>query len=156
MKSRAAYSAGPSDTLMIQIGLAFPRAPPVSYWWMHAPCRIAAAFATLLSLLAPAMACAMPGSQMTAAEHACCRQMKGRCGSMHMPASHNCCQTAVESGHTDRVQPQAALFHVHVAVLAMDARISVPASPLLGCRSINKLDQSPPPAYRPLPAVLRI
>ena len=110
----------------------------------------------LLSLLAPTMVCRMPASQMTAAEHACCRQMNGRCGSMHMPASHSCCQTTVETNFLELVQPQPASFQVHVAVLAMGARISVPASPLFGCRSIGKLDHSPPPAYRPLPSVLRI
>ena len=47
----------------------------------------------LLSLLAPAMACAEPAAQMSAQERACCVQMHGQCGGMmDMPANHGCCQ----------------------------------------------------------------
>src|SRR5437763_4400905 len=112
---------------------------------MHGVCRGGASLLVLLSLLAPAMACAMPASQMTVAEHACCKQMKGRCGSMRMPPSHSCCQTTVASNRLDLVQPHSASFQVHVAVLVIGARLSVSGSPLFDCSSIQKLDLSPPP-----------
>src|SRR5579863_7933444 len=123
---------------------------------MHAVSRIGATLLVVLSLLAPAMVCAMPGSQMTAAEHACCKLMKGKCGSMRMPDSHNCCQTTVGNNRLDVLQPHSASFQVHVAILAIATRLSVPGFPLFACHSIDKLDHSPPPAYQPSPSVLRI
>jgi hypothetical protein len=92
---------------------------------------------------------------MTAAEHACCKQMKGRCGSMRMPASHSCCQPGFESNRSDLVPPQSASFHVHVAVLAIYAQLSMPGLPFCGYRPIEKLDHSPPP-HESLPSVLKI
>ena len=57
--------------------------------------------------LAPAMACALPASGMTASERACCKQMRGRCGAARMPASHSCCRTSSELHQVDGAQPQS-------------------------------------------------
>src|SRR6476619_7037984 len=73
-------------------------------------------FALLLSLLAPTMACALPNAQMTAQEHACCKKMKGNCGSMRMPTTHSCCQQSVRANHLDAIQPES---------------VSVPVAPLV-------------------------
>ena len=62
--------------------------------------------ALLLSLLAPAMLCALPASDMTASERACCRQMRGECSGMRMPASHSCYQQNVSASHIDAAQPR--------------------------------------------------
>lgn len=48
--------------------------------------------AVLLPLVAPAMACVVPGANLTPAERACCKQMASQCGHMEMPAAHGCCQ----------------------------------------------------------------
>ena len=48
----------------------------------------------LVSCLAPAMACMLPGAQLTVEERACCRTMQDQCGQMEMPASHGCCHKA--------------------------------------------------------------
>src|SRR5437660_1238635 len=49
---------------------------------------------TLLMLLLmgmPAVACMLPGLEMTAEEKACCKEMADRCGEMGMDPSHGCC-----------------------------------------------------------------
>lgn len=43
----------------------------------------------------PAMACLMPGAEMTEAERNCCKHMARQCGSMNMTSSHSCCQKEV-------------------------------------------------------------
>jgi hypothetical protein len=43
----------------------------------------------------PAMACLIPGAEMTEAERDCCKHMAQQCGSMNMPSSHSCCQKEV-------------------------------------------------------------
>lgn len=53
--------------------------------------QFALIYTICLSLIAPAMACAIPSAHLTSAERACCRQMKTQCGNMNMPASHGCC-----------------------------------------------------------------
>lgn len=106
--------------------------------------RIIAAAAAFASLLMPTMLCAMPGSQMTAAEHSCCKQMKGNCGGVRMPASHSCFQTTMESSRSDLAQPQSAVWHVPLAVSAATPQASISALPLCGYLSVEKLDHSPP------------
>jgi len=58
---------------------------------------------TLALLLAalPAMACAIPGAVMTAAERDCCKRMANQCGHSGMAKSHGCCeiQTAPNDFH---------------------------------------------------------
>ena len=53
----------------------------------------------LVTCMAPAMACMVPGAEMSTQERACCRTMKNQCGQMGMPASHGCCQKAPPSVH---------------------------------------------------------
>jgi hypothetical protein len=55
-------------------------------------------FLVMLWAASPALACLLPGRAMTAAEHACCKQMAERCGSPNMPQSHSCCQKEVQPG----------------------------------------------------------
>ena len=43
----------------------------------------------------PAMACLIPGAEMTATERECCKRMAEQCGSMEMPSSHSCCQEEI-------------------------------------------------------------
>jgi hypothetical protein len=58
---------------------------------------------TLALLLAalPAVACAVPGTVMTAAERECCKRMADQCGYSGMAKSHGCCeiQTAPNDFH---------------------------------------------------------
>jgi len=50
------------------------------------------------------MACAIPDTQLTAAEKQCCKEMGGDCGqdASGMPMSHSCCKTSVQPPHNFR------------------------------------------------------
>jgi hypothetical protein len=47
----------------------------------------------LLLAALPVMACTIPGTAMTKAEHDCCKKMAEQCGRSRMAKSHGCCQT---------------------------------------------------------------
>jgi hypothetical protein len=109
----------------------------------------------VMSLLAPTMACAFPNAQMTASEHACCKKMKGNCGSMRMPASHSCCQQNMQANHFDAVQPES------VSVPAAAAIAVLPSPTTFDLRSpsferVSLPQHSPPISPPPTVSVLRI
>src|SRR3954471_17569321 len=81
--------------------------------------QLAIVVTLLLSLLAPTMACALPNAQMTAQEHACCKKMKGNCGSMRMPTTHSCCQQSVRANHLDAIQPESVSVPIAPLVAAL-------------------------------------
>jgi len=58
---------------------------------MKALRQFALIFAVCLPLIAPAMACALPGARMTPAEMACCKHLTAECGNAAMPVEHGCC-----------------------------------------------------------------
>jgi hypothetical protein len=119
--------------------------------------RIGAALLVLLSLLAPTMACALPGSQMTAAEHACCRQMKGECGSMKMPASHSCCQKTAQVSQMGAVpQPESGTKSPAISIAAVVPESPVLETPTLVYHPLAKPNDSPPGYAVPTFSVLRI
>lgn len=97
--------------------------------------RFALVLAVLLPLLAPTMACALPSAHLSPAERACCQQMKGRCGSMGMPASHACCHKEVPTMthwnaavQTESVNVQINLAAIAGLPAAMILPLPVPAS----------------------------
>jgi hypothetical protein len=112
----------------------------------------------LLPLLAPTMACALSNAHLTPAERACCKQMKGECGSMGMPASHGCCQKEMPTAdHWNvMVQVQSANIQIDltaVAGLAPAILVTLPVStPGFAQRPASTLPQSPPPSI----SILRI
>ena len=123
---------------------------------MHTIPRIGAALALVLSLLAPAMLCALPFSQLTSSERDCCRNMQGECGGMKMPASHSCCQRTGPS-HVDATQPESRAFRTTVillpAVLPQSALLQPPT--IVFGRSAAP-DHSPPIPSVPAISILRI
>jgi hypothetical protein len=121
---------------------------------MKASRQIAVALALCLALLTPAMACAFPNG-MTASEHACCRQMKGECGSMHMPASHSCCQHGMQAGHFDAVQADAAAFQAVVAIAALPSS-ALWSAPAIRHERAASPQHSPPFSPPSAISVLRI
>jgi hypothetical protein len=84
--------------------------------------HFALVFLFILSLIAPAMTCALPDAGMTMQERACCRDMKGHCAREGMPASHSCCRQTV-ANRFDAVQPHA----VSVPALAVVAILPSPS-----------------------------
>ena len=87
---------------------------------MKAVRQFALMLAILLPLVAPAMACALPNSDLTPIERACCKQMKGQCGSMAMPASHGCCHKEVPTAShwNAAVQVKAANLQIDLSTVA--------------------------------------
>jgi hypothetical protein len=92
---------------------------------------------------------------MTAQEHACCKKMKGKCGSMRMPVSHSCCQQNMQANHSDAVQPESASMTAAASVAVL------PAPTTFDFRSARfervSLQQQSPPISPPLTiSILRI
>ncbi|HKW77329.1 MAG TPA: hypothetical protein VJN64_17485 [Terriglobales bacterium] len=114
-------------------------------------------FAGVLMLVltagSPVMACLVPGAEMNAAERACCKHMAQQCGSMNMPSSHSCCQTAVRQS--------GPMLHVERADVApqMMAAVIVTLPTINTADSFHALDAKlhPPPESPPdSSSILRI
>lgn len=76
----------------------------------------------LASSLTPAMACMLPGAQMSNEERACCRMMHNRCEQMGMPASHGCCQKTPENAFDNALATGPSVLHpVPVSVVWLSA-----------------------------------
>ncbi len=138
-----------------------PQFPRLVILWKHrmkALRQFALTLAAILSLLAPAMACALPNAHLTPAERACCKQMRSECGNMAMPASHGCCQmeapTTANWNAPVQISPANVLGDVTaIPILPSDIlpRLQAAASGWER-RPASLLPQSPPSAV----SVLRI
>ncbi len=115
--------------------------------------RTFAVVTVLLALLwvaSPTLACLLPGPAMTAAEHACCKQMAKMCGSSRMPQSHSCCQK-VQPGNTSIL----IAYYQSAPALQVIRVLSTPSSPRefeLPETALNRPLSDSPPAS----SVLRI
>lgn len=101
----------------------------------------------------PAMACLVPGAEMTEAERDCCKQMAQQCGSMNMPSSHSCCEKEVSRPNS----MLGATFAQLVAPALSDAVVSELPQPLaiapqFSAFEFHPLPESPPGAS----SILRI
>ena len=118
--------------------------------------QFALIMALVLPLLVPNMLCALPNAHLTPAEHACCKQMKGHCESMGMPASSSCCQKMSTASQWNVAQLPPVLIQTTpnaVAVLRPVVLIGVPAGrPDDALQRPSALPQSPPSAI----SILRI
>src|SRR5215469_6542145 len=73
---------------------------------------------TVLWAVTPALACLLPGEQMTTSEQECCQKMAGQCGSTMMPSSHTCCQHhGQDEASVTLVAKYSAPRHITVALL---------------------------------------
>lgn len=109
----------------------------------------------LVSSLTPAMACMLPGAQMSAEERACCRMMQDQCGQMEMPASHGCCHKAPPTSYEKALATRAEAHLVSVTVIWL-----TPAE-LLNANSfvigwVENHDYSPPQSPTSTISILRI
>jgi hypothetical protein len=110
----------------------------------------------LVTCLAPAMACMVPGAEMSTQERACCRTMKNQCGQMGMPASHGCCQKAPPSVHDNALTTKTvARSPVAITAIWLTAyEVLPPASVVVGW--VRHPDYSPPESPPPAISILRI
>lgn len=125
---------------------------------MKALRQVALTLTVILPLIAPAMACAIPNAHLTPAERACCKQMRGECGNMAMPASHGCCQmeapTTANWNAPVQVSPANVLGDLTaISILPSDILPHLQAAASgLESRPASLLPQSPPSAV----SILRI
>ena len=111
----------------------------------------------LMMLGVPAMACVIPDAQLSDAEKACCRQMKGDCGKMEMPNGHSCCETTIKPQQAAMLKP-APILRDHQIVLAVVpmAMAANPQQIQAAYSTIRALRHPPPEAYAPTIEILRI
>ena len=110
----------------------------------------------LASWLTPAMACLIPGAQMTTEERACCRMMQNQCEQMGMPASHGCCQKNPPNVYVNAPDTNAGVLHpvaIDVIWLAYPELLNPPSS---GTRWVEQRDYSPPKSPPSAVSILRI
>jgi len=125
---------------------------------MKAIRQFALMLAVVLPLLVPTMACALPNAHLSAAERACCKQMRGECGGMAMPASHGCCHKEVPTADhwNAAVQMQSVNVQINLDAIAGLPPVLILPFPVSAsdCEQSpqSTLPQSPPPAI----SVLRI
>ena len=114
--------------------------------------------AVLLTMLGvPAMVCVIPDAQLSEAEKACCRQMKGDCGKMEMPNGQSCCETTVKPQQSAMVKP-ASILSDHQIVLAV-VPMAIAADPQqiqAAYSTIRALRHPPPDAHALSIEILRI
>jgi len=110
----------------------------------------------LASSLTSAMACMLPGAQMSPEERACCRMMKSQCGQMVMPTSQDCCKKAAKSVQdtalkTETVSLNPAAF---VAIWVASFEVLSPQDASYGL--LQRPEHSPPKSPPSTITILRI
>ena len=110
----------------------------------------------LASWLTPAMACMIPGAQMSTEERACCRMMQNQCGQMEMPASHGCCQKIPPNVYDNALDTKAVALHpVAITVIWLASpELLNPASSV--SEWVEHHDYSPPQSPPSTISILRI
>lgn len=110
----------------------------------------------LMTSLAPAMACMVPGAQMSAQERACCRTMSNQCGQTEMPAAHGCCQKTRANLYDHALGTKTVEFHP-VVVPAIWLVASELVNPLaIATAWVERPDYSPPKSPPSTVSALRI
>ena len=112
--------------------------------------------AVLLWAATPAMACLLPGSAPTPAEHACCHHMIEHCGQSAMPTNHACCQAPIYP-ETVVVQGGANLpLKNTIAALPTTTHADLSAALAASSRCLALLESPPGEASHCSSFVLRI
>ncbi|HSU61088.1 MAG TPA: hypothetical protein VLI55_17390 [Bryobacteraceae bacterium] len=119
-------------------------------------CRAAIAICVLISLSAPAMACALPGSRMSTSERECCQRMQGECGAMNMPASHSCCHRSMGPVHVDFAPAQIVSQSAGPNLLITPLSLASPQISKLDLQMAAQPNDSPPRISRLSSSILRI
>lgn len=115
-------------------------------------------FAVCLPLVAPAMACMIPGAHMSSAEMACCKQMATECGSTSMPVSHGCCHKSLPlTGYLSTV-PASSIIHSVISQMISPALLPIFQVRDAGVSRMHIVDWQAAPAQSPpaTSSILRI
>ncbi len=118
--------------------------------------QLGALILLLVTCLAPAMACMVPGVEMSTQERACCRTMKNQCGQMGMPTSHGCCQKALPTAQDNALATKTeALSPVAITAMWLTAyAVLPPPSVVVGW--VAHPEYSPPESPPIAVSILRI
>ena len=107
------------------------------------------------SCFSPAMACLVPGAQLTTEERACCRMMQNQCEQVEMPASHGCCHKTPPNVFDNALNAKAVDLHpVAITVVWLAAPALLNPSSATGW--IEHRDYSPPISPPSTISILRI
>ena len=125
---------------------------------MRLAAKIGVSTLALLLAALPAMACAIPGAAMTAAERNCCKRMANQCGHSGMAKSHGCCeiQTAPNDFHALKAsftQVDHSLIDLHAQPVALQ---TIADSQLIFTTNTSFPTHSPPGLVSSATTVLRI
>ncbi len=125
---------------------------------MRLAAKIGVSTLALLLAALPAMACAIPGAVMTAAERDCCKRMANQCGHSGMAKSHGCCeiQTAPNDFHALKAsftQVDHSLIDLHAQPVALQ---TIADSQLIFTTNTSFPTHSPPGLVSSATTVLRI
>lgn len=118
--------------------------------------QLAVLILLLVSYVAPVMACMRADAQMSAPERACCRMMKGQCGQMDMPASHNCCHKTLNTIQDTALHSRSMVLHPALAFVVQLLAVDwFPRDPLSG-NWIQAPQHHPPESPPSSISVLRV
>ena len=107
------------------------------------------------SCLSPAMACLVPGAQLTTEERACCRMMQNQCEQMEMPASHGCCHKTPSNLFDKALTAKTVGLHP-VAITVVWLASPELLNPTSATGSLEQHDFSPPQSPPSTISILRI
>lgn len=110
----------------------------------------------LVTCLAPAMACMLPGAQLTVEERACCRMMQDQCGQIEMPESHGCCHKAPLTVYDRALAKNSEVQHLDLTPVMWltTSELLAAESSVIGC--VEHHDFSPPQSPPSTISILRI
>lgn len=115
--------------------------------------QIASALLLAVMFGYPAMACLIPGAEMTEAERDCCKHMAEQCGSMNMPSSHSCCQKEVSRPNS---MLAATFTQIIAPTLTGTAVVELPQPPVIVSEFSFFELHSPPESPPSTSSILRI
>lgn len=109
-----------------------------------------------VSSLTPAMACMLPGAQLTPEERACCRMMHEQCGQMEMHGAPSCCHNVSSSAFDSAQVTKADTPNLFSASVIWVALSDLPNRVSSSIERIEQHDYSPPQSPPSAISVLRI
>jgi hypothetical protein len=118
--------------------------------------QLGAVLLLLVTCVAPAMACMVPNTQMTAQERACCRTMKNDCGQMEMPSSHSCCRKASASADEIALNSQIVVLPPVFVEIVWQAAAELRNPTMTVTGWIDRPGYSPPASPPSTISILRI
>jgi hypothetical protein len=119
--------------------------------------KICVSILGLLLAALPVMACTIPGTAMTKAEHDCCKKMAEQCGRSGMGKPHGCCQTQASPNDFNALKASSSQFdHSLVDLHMLPANVQAAKLQLMFVPSISSPTHSPPGLLASATTVLRI